>query len=388
VPANINAEEAVWEGNGVKVGAIEAQLQRLWNSPDGAWSGEGRRPDIRTSVLNLVIYARDDDVARQLSDDIDKLAGGHPSRTIMLSPGRPHGEDLVDAHVAITTRGAYAEYKQVCAEQIVLKVHGQAAHHIDSVVLPLLAPDLPVFVWWPGETPFRQHAFVQLRDAANRFIVDSQDFARDEMELVEMAQAVRLAQDHCAFTDFNWSRLAPWREAIAAFFNPPESRPHLDTLTHVQLECDPEHGGLSKPQALLLAGWLAARLGWRPTDRSLQSNKLRFNTTGPKHAVSLELVFHEAGAKGRDVPLAKLNGPDATFALHRDRRRGPVSATSHVNGQQVMSRRVDIAEPDTVQLLFGELETFHHIVRFEEALDRAAALLDPSHQRARRSFVE
>ena len=39
------------------------------------------------------------------------------------------------------------------SEVIVLRLYGQLAAHADSVVTPLLLPDAPVVVWWPGQAP-------------------------------------------------------------------------------------------------------------------------------------------------------------------------------------------------------------------------------------------
>ena len=63
-----------------------------------------------------------------------------------------------------------------------------------------------------------------------------------------------------AVSDLSWTRLTPWRRLIAQFFDSPSLQPYLDRLTAVDIE----HDAGSAAQALLLAGWLAARLGWRP----------------------------------------------------------------------------------------------------------------------------
>src|SRR5437762_1894256 len=53
----VSTGAATWEGNTVSLGEIDGQLQRLWNSADTEWDGDGPRPDIRTSVLNLIASA-------------------------------------------------------------------------------------------------------------------------------------------------------------------------------------------------------------------------------------------------------------------------------------------------------------------------------------------
>ena len=45
-----------------------------------------------------------------------------------------------------------------------------------SVVMPLLLPDLPVFLRWRGRPPFGDRAFEQLVDLVDRLIVDSREW--------------------------------------------------------------------------------------------------------------------------------------------------------------------------------------------------------------------
>jgi glucose-6-phosphate dehydrogenase assembly protein OpcA len=61
-----------------------------------------------------------------------------------------------------------------------------------------------------------------------------------------------------AINDLNWLRLRSWRESLAMVFDPPTRR---DALAHVvQLDIDVE--GDHPVKGLLLAAWIADRLGW------------------------------------------------------------------------------------------------------------------------------
>src|SRR5579862_9659334 len=97
------AGAATWQGTGVSLGEIDKQLQRLWRAADSLWDGEGRRPDIRTSVLNLIVYARNEDCCGRAQAAIDHLSGTHPSRALIVIPGDPHGELTIDAQCSIVS---------------------------------------------------------------------------------------------------------------------------------------------------------------------------------------------------------------------------------------------------------------------------------------------
>ena len=113
----VSTGAATWEGNTVSLGQIDGQLQRLWNAADTEWDGDGPRPDIRTSVLNLIAYAPDEACCERTTMALEQLSGTHPSRAIIIVPGNSHAESSIDCRMSIHSHGAYAEYRQVCSEQ-------------------------------------------------------------------------------------------------------------------------------------------------------------------------------------------------------------------------------------------------------------------------------
>ena len=68
----------------------------------------------------------------------------HPSRILLLVNGRARA-DRLDAQVQAG--------EGTPGEIVTCKFHGALQQHRESVVLPLLLPDLPVIVWWPGRSP-------------------------------------------------------------------------------------------------------------------------------------------------------------------------------------------------------------------------------------------
>jgi hypothetical protein len=70
--------------------------------------------------------------------------------------------------------------------------------------------------------------------------------------------------------DLAWLRTTPWRERIAATFDPPGRRAELSALESVTVR----HHVDSTVAAMLVVAWLASRLGWeidslRPTGHAL-----------------------------------------------------------------------------------------------------------------------
>jgi len=375
--------EATWEGKAVSLGQIDGQLQRLWRAADSQWDGEGRRPDIRTSVLNLVVYAITEDCEERAAAAIEHLAGTHPSRAIIIVPGRSNDEPSIDARLSIKSHGAYAEFRQVCSEQIALTVHGPASQHMASIVEPLLAPDLPVFLWWPGETPFHHHVYPQLRGLADRFIVDSSDFEKPEVDLVTMAHAVRVAGKACAFSDFNWARLEPWRNIIAQFFDVPEFRPYLDRLTGLWVEASPAEEGVAHvvPQVLLLGGWLCSALGLHAEQRSLGPERFEMLLANGTRKVNVDIRLRRShGDAPIIIRLQAAGDPPAEFGLRVDAKSGQVTATATLGSAEPVVHKTTSLEREEAHILFHELEMFGHDPQYEEALIAASNMLDPNYR--------
>jgi glucose-6-phosphate dehydrogenase assembly protein OpcA len=378
---------ATWEGKSVTIGQIDGQLQRLYRAADSEWDGEGRRPDIRASVLNLVVYARDQGCCDRTISALAQLSGTHPSRAIVILPGKSHDTPSLDCKLSIQSHGAYAEFRQVCSEQVILEVHGQASQHLASIVQPLLVPDLPVFLWWPGENPVHHHVYGQLRNLVDRFIVDSSDFPNPIQDVVALSHAVRAASDTTAFSDFNWARLAPWRELIAQFFDAPQYRPYLDRLTVMWVECSPAKDRVIHvlPQVLLLGGWLASSLGLHAEQRIMAEDhyELRLGNGSRKFGVNIRVGTPRDRAPVKIRLEAPQSGesPHAEFDITIDGKTGEVTASAAVGKEAQVVHKSVLVDRTEAHLLFEDLEMFGHDPGFEKALYSAATMLDPNYHR-------
>jgi glucose-6-phosphate dehydrogenase assembly protein OpcA len=131
-------------------------------------------------------------------------------------------------------------------ESVVLRMYGRLALHAESVTLPLLAPDAPVVTWWHGDAP-QKIAYDPLGVFAERRITDVSRMADPSAALQQRAEDFAPGD-----TDLAWTRLTPWRAALASAF---------DSGSHKAISAT-VHGGRNEPSSRLLAGWLSARLGF------------------------------------------------------------------------------------------------------------------------------
>jgi glucose-6-phosphate dehydrogenase assembly protein OpcA len=129
-------------------------------------------------------------------------------------------------------------------ESVVLRMYGRLGLHAESVTLPLLAPDAPVVTWWHALCPDKI-AHDPLGVFAERRITDVSRSTEPSAALHKRAEDFAPGD-----TDLAWTRLTPWRVALASAFDGVRRRPASAVV----------HGGPNEPSARLLSGWLAARL--------------------------------------------------------------------------------------------------------------------------------
>ena len=358
-----------WSGQAVDVQAIDAALQHLREKAADAAPAEGAALGTRTSVLTLVAYALDAAAAQRAGETIAALPEYHPSRSIVVLAQPSDDEPAIDARLSAHCHIAPGLEGQVCFEEVELTVMGRAARHLHSVVLPLLVSDLPVFSWWSGDLPGDLHLLGDVLDASDRFVVDSARFSDAQSGLPHLAG---LAQHTTtAVSDLSWARLTPWRQLIAQSFDSPDLRPYLDGLTALNVE----HAADSAAQALLLVGWLAARLGWQPEGEANRGYRLR-----SAHGALLASLRAQPSPDGEPGSLlavrlvASRGDSEATLSI---RRSGPQLATVTTKAPEAgLERTVRLAGAGDPEMLAQELEFPGRDPSYEEALAMAAALLD------------
>ena len=194
-----------------------------------------------------------DDLRGQYIDPA--LSALQPRRLITLAPTIDDGkalETLVAAYCPLPEEGGGTA---ACGDVVVLRGGHDALQDGMNILQPLLPPSMPSWVWWNGFLDEASGLLEQLASAPRRLIIDTANGnPRHCLDLLR--NRVGSGQ---AVNDLNWLRLRSWHETLAMVFDPPHRR---DALSHiVQFDIDVE--GHHPAQGLLLAGWVADRLGWQ-----------------------------------------------------------------------------------------------------------------------------
>jgi glucose-6-phosphate dehydrogenase assembly protein OpcA len=213
-------------------------------------------PPLDGPVIEAVSRLEGDATAEDLRGQyIDPaLSALMPRRLITLAPtiAPSQGlETLVAAYCPLPEEGGGTT---ACGDVVVLRGGDAALQDGMTILEPLLPASMPTWVWWNGFLDEAPELMARLACAPRRLIIDSA-VGQPRQCLEVLRQRVESGQ---AVNDLNWLRLRSWRETLAMVFDPPHRR---DALSHVtQLDIDVE--GHHPAQGLLLAAWIADRLGW------------------------------------------------------------------------------------------------------------------------------
>ncbi|HEV7858735.1 MAG TPA: glucose-6-phosphate dehydrogenase assembly protein OpcA [Pyrinomonadaceae bacterium] len=374
------------------VEAVETALNALWREKAGAApAGDDENGALmRARVLNLMFYVTSAEAASGVNDILSDVTTSHPCRALLMVAEREKEDQ--DIKMSVSTfcpDSSDAGGRRVCCEQVTLKACGRYTAELPSAATPLLVSDLPIFLDWQDALRPDDEVFQSLSRAADRVVVDSTRF---QNPLAEMAALLRLLSrkraSDVALSDLNWSRLTSWRALLASFYDVMEYRPALERISQVMIEYVAPASKLSgahlAPQALMMAGWLASRLGWHSSPDELDQS-LNESTRAlllEKDGRRLELLFRlvsrpemKPGRLARVELKTESDGAASTFVVSRS-QDGLYLETQVVRGEDVQGARVLKVRNRSAAVLLGrELEIIDHDGVYEEALRTAATLL-------------
>jgi glucose-6-phosphate dehydrogenase assembly protein OpcA len=300
------ATPGVWSAEATTPSAIEAALRHLLEE-------QHQRSDAYAParVLNLVAIV-DREWRGEIINRLERVGRFHPSRTIVCAI--ESGRSTMDAWATMScdvepVPGSLA----VCEERVEVEIGPKHVHGLASIVDPLIVPDLATVVWAPHGHDEAVDALTGLADVNLLDSVQAPDPA------TAVARARQLLETGYV-VDLAWLRSTPWRERIAATFDPPDWRSSLDRLDQVVVR----HRDDSTISALLLAGWLASRLGWEPGAVVRQNGSMVARAKSRKHEVRLRL---ESGGNQNVPGLSGVTLETSSgISLSLDRGPGGLSA--------------------------------------------------------------
>jgi glucose-6-phosphate dehydrogenase assembly protein OpcA len=303
---------ATWSAENTTPSDVEEALRHLLQE-------EHARDDAHAParVLNLVVVI-DREWRGEIMNRLEQVGRYHASRTILCAV--ESGRDTIDASVVMTVEGDGRPGElMLMRERVVLSVGEKHLDKLDTIVDPLVVTDLPTLVWSPHGHPEAVDALLRLAQVVLIDSVNEPDAAaalRRAKELSEEAYVVDLA----------WLRSTPWRERVAATFDPPRWRDELLRIDAVTIRHHPDSG----VAGVLFLGWLASRLGWGAGTLMPANGAVRGRAHGHRDDVALALEPDESQtvpglacvkistSSGTAISLER--GPGGLVARRRDKK--------------------------------------------------------------------
>jgi len=345
-----------WKGDDVTLADVLEHLNRLHSELAHHDAGPGDHPHPRNITLNLVVVTGDDAGMAAAADHIaETVASQHPLRAIVIHDdlsGRDRIDAEVDSHAAVLIVGA-----PVQREQILLNVSGEPGRHLPSLLEPLLAPDVPTYLWWLGTPPLGEVPIEQALEMVDVLVVDSAGFETPFTALLDLADLARTLPKEVGIADLAWERLRPWREALGQFFAPTERHGFLDGLNGVGIDYAGEGRG-NRIGAVLMAGWLEATLHWKlRRAASGQGGIVVAYLDSPRqHPVEMAFRSIRADAMPGELEAIRLEGASGgrTFAVTMQRdseKRTLADVKIDIGGVDSVRQVISLPKSDSGLLL-------------------------------------
>jgi glucose-6-phosphate dehydrogenase assembly protein OpcA len=299
--------EDLWSERDTTPDAIEAALRELLRERHAA--NQALAP---ARVLNLVVVV-DRSLKGEVANRLDRVGRYHASRTVLCAV--EDAKSTLDAVAVIS----YDEPKDgsigVMHEKVEIDLGPEHLSRLGTIVGPVLVTECPTVLWCPHG---HEDAVQSLRGLIDVMLLDSDDVPEPSAALAQAEEMLGSVY----VVDLAWLRTTPWRERLAASFDPPKRLAALQRITGIAIR----HRPTSAASALLLAGWLASRLGWE-VGRLGSHNGAGLSGTARSETGDREIAIELESA---DLSVPGLAGVtvhcSSDFSLSLDRARGGLCA--------------------------------------------------------------
>ncbi len=398
-------------GKTLDVEFVESRLAEMWQQSAGDADDEAAL--LRARVANLLIFVPREPLLNEVEEMLPSLTAIHPSRVlVMLGLRQAEDRDIEMSVASFCESDKRTRRNRLCCEEVTMKAQGSFAAELPSAALPLVVSDLSTFLWWRDALQSHDKIFDRLVRATDRLVIDSLEIIDPHSQLLQINKLFSTDNyKQVGISDLNWARLTLWRGLLADFYDVPAHHASLDQIVHVRVDyVEPAQQPTTvAPQALLITGWLASRLGWTlqsatqqqgetvsfqfssKHDSDLDSNRdsdrdsdrgssptVREGAVDREINVDLVRVAPAKGMPGRlvEVKLESDNEYGAAFSVQRSEDNVHIVAEARLGGQVQRGRTLPVRNRSLTQLLSREMEILCNDNIYQEAVATAAKMID------------
>lgn len=232
---------------------IQSELNHLW---DAQIADE----EAKACLFNLIIYTHEPRRTDYFKGVMRLVIEQFPCRIIFI---QCHPDIPSALNIYVSIEKSQSEQGIVC-DQVILEAGKNELERIPFLILPLLMPDLPIYLFW-GQDPSKENTILpHLQHLATRLVFDSE--STEDLYKFSENMLERLKSTSSPIVDMNWARIGGWREVLSRTFDSPERieqlvKSHLIKIAYNS--CPSCFFTQPETQAVYLQAWLASRLGWQ-----------------------------------------------------------------------------------------------------------------------------
>ena len=350
-PLQVEGEAEVTFDLGIDLNKIRALLQQARERR----SGNG---DERICTMNLVAAFFSADAYERARPALEAAGTLHPARLLVLIAEAGKAGDHVRGNVSVVRSGS-----SVALERIVLEASGKAVRHLESAMLGLLVPELPVVFVWGGRP--EGGLFDHVLENGDRVIIDS-----GTRPLPALVQIARRVEKGAPIGDIAWARIFPWQATAADMLDLPNLREHRGRIQTVRVTS----AGAPGAEAALLAGWFQSRVKKAKVSLVEGPEPTPEQAAPPDTAVAA--AAHAPPLRPGHVTSLVFEAPPATFTIRREKNILVAEVKGDDDGETVHRVRLPAETPG--RLLGLELKLLSgHDELYSDALMAAAKLCAP-----------
>lgn len=235
-------------------------LGQVWTSLAKEEQQQQKPTVLRACAMTLIVAT--DDADGDQGTALQTLIGlmhEHPSRSIVLRVSEAIERGL-EARVLAQCWKPFGKAQQICCEQIEISAHPDSWAQVGPTVNGILAADLPVVLWCrqtaalnPAASEKETTGLAAVMDFAGKTVVDTAgaDLTSAHAVMKHWRQQGRIV------ADLQWTRLTPWRQALANAFDDPGKQREILQYKSVEVGYT---GDAPDAAILYMAGWLCGVL--------------------------------------------------------------------------------------------------------------------------------
>lgn len=269
-------------------------------------------------LFTLIVYTQDKAHTDLFMQRVRTIIDKFPCRIIFITCDHELSDD--DLKVSVTTEiGGKKAGESIASDLVRITCNPKTQSRVPFLILPILIPDLPVFLLWGQDPTVDCDILPYLQTFATRIIFDSE--CTDNLRVFSEKMLARIKSMRTELVDLNWATLRGWREIFSKVFDSPDKIHDIKNAQSLFIHFKHGHSAdahHAQTAAIFLQGWLAAQFGWTPKNLQTENNSIVLSYEFQGKPIHVELIGREEkGLKLGDISSVEVITANRYYIMQR-----------------------------------------------------------------------